>query len=319
MGYTPEAFSLLRKIITIPSNISGENKSDVFSVEPATVPVTNTVPYGIQGKATLQVVTPQNISKSVIIPAGKSMLNRAITFVSANSPTSNILILPTVTSCSTLSGIVVSPQSNTHTTSIASIGNTLKVVPSTPDATASITELEEITVNPVEKDSNEINREKDSREADLNIEPLEHITLSDDISQSNEEADTCEADPLSLEADADTNEASKSAADSSGDESDGNKLDKAKKETKSGFLSYQLYRCAFCDISFSNSVDFKRHATYSLTCRIETQVVKPFVCVHCGKQLKNPHVLVEHLQCHGVLRFTCSLCGSKFPTIAQTR
>lgn len=277
------------------------------------------VSYGVQTKATLQVVTSQNMSKNVIIPAGKSVINRAITFVSTNSPTSsgNILFLPTATTCNTLSSIVVSPQSNTQITSVASIGKTLTVVSSAPDVGTPTLAIQDVSA--AEKDEGETNTEKAGADADLTIEPLEHITLSEDVNQSHEEADACEADPLSLEADTDINDTSKSAADSSGDESDGNKLEKSKKEAKIGLLSYQLYRCAFCDISFSNSVDFKRHATFSLTCRIEEQVVKPFICVHCGKQLKNPHVLVEHIQCHGVLRFTCSLCGSKFPTVAQTR
>ncbi|XP_023310781.1 uncharacterized protein LOC108911829 [Anoplophora glabripennis] len=323
LGYSPEAFSVLRKIITIPSNISGENKAETFEVEPATVPVilpSNTVPYGVPTKATLQVVTSlsQNITKSVIIPGSKSVINRAITLVTSKSPTNtgNILLMPNVTTCNTLSGIVLSPQTNKQVTSVAAIGKTLKVVPSVLSPAATTPPLQEISVSPPQKD-NEGDMEKKGRELDLTIEPLEHITLSEDNSQSNEEADTCEVDPLSLEADADITDISKSAADSSGDESD--KLDKSKKEAKSGLMSYQLYRCAFCDISFSNSVDFKRHATFSLNCRIESQVVKPFVCVHCEKQLKNPHVLVEHVQCHGVLRFTCSLCGSKFATIAQTR
>ncbi|KAJ8936842.1 hypothetical protein NQ314_012158 [Rhamnusium bicolor] len=170
--------------------------------------------------------------------------------------------------------------------------------------------------------SNDQNGSEDVQESDLNVEPVEHINLGEDNNASTvDEADTGDVDPLSLEMDTDLNDAAKSTPDafSSGDESDGNKVEKSKKSIKRGLLSYQLYRCAFCDISFSNSNDFKKHVSRSLTCRKDDATGRPFVCVHCEKNFKNTHVLTDHIQCHGIMRFSCSLCGNKFPTANQAR
>ncbi|KAJ8916522.1 hypothetical protein NQ315_000164 [Exocentrus adspersus] len=306
LGYTAEAFNHLRRVVSIPSNVC-ENKTEAAPAETSTpIVLPNPVPYSLPSKTTLQIVPPlqQNpAQKSVLIPTSKSVLNHSITFVSTNSSTpgtGNIVFVPAVTNAFT-GGIMVQ-QPSTSSSDKAS-DKTVNVVPSVPTVTTpTVLEIESAPVEdaPPVKDL-----------------AIEHVTVGDDAVQAVAAGDEAEAevDPLSLD-DAD---AFKSVADSSDDEADAAKTDKTKKCTKSGLLSYQLYRCAFCDISFSNSVDFKRHATYSATCREDAFNVKPFTCVHCAKQLKTPHMLVEHIQCHGILRFACSLCGNKFPNLSQTR
>lgn len=80
------------------------------------------------------------------------------------------------------------------------------------------------------------------------------------------------------------------------------------------FLGYQLFRCAVCNLSFSNVRPFKSHITNSQTCR--KPGFRGFQCVHCDKGVKTPQRLAEHIMTHGLQRFSCSLCNEKFTTVA---
>lgn len=131
-------------------------------------------------------------------------------------------------------------------------------------------------------------------------------TKNDDVDLNNE---TVPVDPLSLDNDITT------AISASGDESDSQDISNEGLNVKRfGLVGYQLYRCAFCDISFSNTKDFKAHINQSKQCRDETNSLKQFKCVHCERQFKNGHGLLDHIQYHGQLRFGCSLCVQKFPS-----
>ncbi|KAJ8956301.1 hypothetical protein NQ318_015037 [Aromia moschata] len=299
LGYTADAFKVMRKIVSIskapdaknPESASSENLSVLLPAMTYSKPgaYKTAPPFG---KTTLQMVSSK---KNVIFPAAKPGLNRTITFVSTSSGTSgpsNILLLPSVSTGSNIGGIVMTAPAPIMTA----------VAPSQQKENAPETDGEP---------------GKEPQEPEQpSIEPLEHITVGEDSQGCVEDADNVDIDPLSL----DLGDMSKNADGfSSGEESDEGKAEKSKKGSTSGLLSYQLYRCAFCEISFSNSADLKKHAAKSLTCRRDDGSGKPFSCVHCGKRLKNSHVLVDHIQCHGVLRFSCSLCTNKYATVSQAR
>nr|XP_008194761.1 PREDICTED: uncharacterized protein LOC103313398 isoform X2 [Tribolium castaneum] len=112
-------------------------------------------------------------------------------------------------------------------------------------------------------------------------------------------------DPLSLEND--------SQVMVSGDESDSQETNEANETKSYGLIGYQLFRCGFCDISFSNARDFRTHCINSKKCR-DDSTNKPFKCVHCDRMFKHPNGLLEHIQYHGQLRFCCSLCVRRFPS-----
>lgn len=80
-----------------------------------------------------------------------------------------------------------------------------------------------------------------------------------------------------------------------------------------GLLGHQLYRCAFCNLSYGNVKSFKEHCLMSKTCRLDaSENSKQFKCCHCERLCKTPDRLIGHLQIHGPLRFSCSLCTRKF-------
>lgn len=140
------------------------------------------------------------------------------------------------------------------------------------------------------------------------IEPIKTLDESKitEVDLSNQ---TTAIDPLSLDNDIPT------LISASGDESDSQDLNDSLNDVKRfGLVGYQLYRCAFCDISFSNTKDFKLHIAQAKQCREESDPVRQFKCVHCERKFKNGHGLLEHIQYHGQLRFGCSLCVKKFPS-----
>ncbi|XP_063927306.1 uncharacterized protein LOC135140610 isoform X4 [Zophobas morio] len=143
-------------------------------------------------------------------------------------------------------------------------------------------------------------------------EPAKEDPVTVSVEESDNSVDNSGdniVDPLSLEGEI------ASVVLASGDESDSQELNEAGDMLKSfGLIGYQLYRCAFCDISFSNTKDFKAHTMHSTQCRDANNTAKPYKCVHCERLFKNPHGLLEHIQYHGQLRFGCSLCVKKFPS-----
>ncbi|XP_028133091.2 uncharacterized protein LOC114328441 [Diabrotica virgifera virgifera] len=143
------------------------------------------------------------------------------------------------------------------------------------------------------------------------VEPMPETSL-EQISFSGgtqgEKSRECDVDPLELGESVN----SQNFGDSSEDEND-------KSKKKFGLLGYQLFRCAACEFSCSNLNDFKKHIAKSLLCKDKDNSNKPFVCVHCKKSFRNSNILCDHIQCHGILRYSCSLCGNKFPTFRQGR
>ncbi|XP_072393042.1 uncharacterized protein [Diabrotica undecimpunctata] len=135
---------------------------------------------------------------------------------------------------------------------------------------------------------------------------LEQISFSGET--QGEKSTECDVDPLELGESVN----SQNLGDSSEDETD-------KSKKKFGLLGYQLFRCAACEFSCSNLNDFKKHIAKSVSCKDKDNSNKPFVCVHCKKSFRNSNILCDHIQCHGILRYSCSLCGNKFPTFRQGR
>ncbi|XP_050512461.1 uncharacterized protein LOC114328438 isoform X2 [Diabrotica virgifera virgifera] len=82
---------------------------------------------------------------------------------------------------------------------------------------------------------------------------------------------------------------------------------------------YYLFKCASCTFPCSTLVDFKKHVTKSEECKNKDNPNKPFVCVHCKKCYKNVTTLCVHIQNHGISRFSCSVCATKFRTFKQGR
>ncbi|XP_044261158.1 uncharacterized protein LOC123009097 isoform X2 [Tribolium madens] len=117
-------------------------------------------------------------------------------------------------------------------------------------------------------------------------------------------------DPLSLETDSNVM--------ISGDESDSQEPTDGSVTKNYGLIGYQLFRCGFCEISFSNARNFRTHCMNSKQCR-DDSTNKPFKCVHCERMFKNPNGLLEHIQYHGQLRFCCSLCVRRFPSSFSLR
>lgn len=187
--------------------------------------------------------------------------------------------------------------------------------------TTSVPTLIPVTESTIEKET--IDQEtpitkESSAGNDNETAPVEQILIGEsNPSLPVEEAADSEIDPLDI---SDVNDQNQSNNLSSEDESDNAKTEETDKpKSKTGLLGYQLYRCTFCDFSCSNSTDFKKHSVNSQQCRSEESIAKPFVCVHCRKRLRNPGVLVDHIQTHGKLRFMCSLCEEKFPTHTKAR
>ncbi|KAG5893935.1 hypothetical protein JTB14_028744 [Gonioctena quinquepunctata] len=326
----------MRKIVSIPSNITSDDKTDKSPLPPSKLVPNLTTSAPPNSKTTaIQIVTslPQNsISGTIVLPSGVKSSPGSFTLVtssSPNTPVNNSLFFisssPTNSLLKPPNAKIGSPLASTSKTdmvdatslepslipslAISSVpmNSTPILITSTPSpsvtAIASPSIPEKINVPPTESNG-------------TSVAPLEHITLSEEQVSEVPESDV---DPLDL------GETTKPQSEpfSSDDESDApasipEKMNKDA-EKKNGLLGYQLYRCAFCDFSCSNSNDFKKHVSRSMACRKVNNPAKPFECVHCGKGLRNPHVFIDHIQIHGVLRFSCSLCGNKFPTATQAR
>lgn len=148
------------------------------------------------------------------------------------------------------------------------------------------------------------------------LAPVEQVLIGEEsnLLTSHDDHMEAESDPLDL---GDLNESSCYVF-SSDEESDNTKTDK--RRTKIELSGCQLYKCAFCDTSCATINEFKKHALKSmLQCTSSENPTKPYMCFHCKKKFRNPYVLCDHIQCHGVLRFTCSLCENKFPTTTRAR
>lgn len=116
-----------------------------------------------------------------------------------------------------------------------------------------------------------------------------------------------EPDPLNIDSDMDTSQ----EIDISVPEED-----LKKHNLKLGLKEFDLYKCV-CGATFINSQYFKKHIINSPACKRSDP--KPYECVHCGRMTRNPQSLVEHFQYHGVLRFSCSLCSTRSPSLIQIR
>ncbi|KAJ8972650.1 hypothetical protein NQ317_008236 [Molorchus minor] len=317
LGYTPDAFKMMVKVTNIPKSLE----------KLVTRPLS-----AVGGPKLDKLQTPNT---SLLKPPLKTY--SLLTSGAGTSSGGNYLILTSSSAANALSNIVLTPtspliDSTALVNTVSSVSTTAPSVQecstiASVDTVVSASPLEEIALIQADQtkgaEETSVRRSEptdNSQENQLSIDPImepEHIDVGDDHHSSGEDADPTDVDPLSL--DTDLGEASKAAEGLSSDEEcDESKVEKSKK-AKIGLLSYQLYRCAFCEESFSNSNDFKRHVHKSLLCRKEDNPAKPFMCVHCRKKMKSAHVLAEHIQCHGILRFSCSLCSNKYPTPGQAR
>lgn len=162
-----------------------------------------------------------------------------------------------------------------------------------------------LTLNANPKTTNSIGKkivEKIVQEMTLPDEPLIVI---------NSVAGTNEVDPLNLDSDMDTSH----ELDVSTNDDDINESNK-KENVKAGLKGADLYRC-MCGFSGLNSMFLKKHLISSPACKRNDS--KPYECVHCSRLTRNPQSLIEHIQYHGVLRFCCSLCNTKSPSVIQIR
>lgn len=323
LGYSAEAFRRMRKIATIHYVTEGDKTIKLAEHSPETVTnFTNT----------MQVVTPTS-QKTVIITSSSSTIttpaNNLLLVTSTSSGTNSLLVNnippPSLVNISSQKSLAISPINQTAVELSKSVLplDPLDIeeclpgpVPEEPveeNPNISMVQTNETQILNVSGDTNipeEITKNSSIDESSLassNMVPLEHVNLNED-SNRDDLAD-CEIDPLDLG----ESLTSQSIGYSSEDESDNGKSKK-----KCGLLGYQLYRCAFCDFSCTNTNDFKKHVSKSVQCKSNNRQ-KPFMCVHCKKHFKTPHPLSEHIQCHGILRFNCSLCGNKFPSSSQAR
>lgn len=92
---------------------------------------------------------------------------------------------------------------------------------------------------------------------------------------------------------------------------DSNDVEEVEDEEKKKNLSgVELFKCAYCDVRFKNSVTFKKHWHRCPSLANNTDG-KPYKCPHCSKSLKHINTLVDHIRIHGTPRFCCSLCDYK--------
>ena len=87
-------------------------------------------------------------------------------------------------------------------------------------------------------------------------------------------------------------------------------------EMEKGFAGLDLYRCGnrSCGFRAGNVISFKLHLT---SCNF-SQVGNYLTCFHCTKQLKHVPTMLEHLKCHGLKRYICSLCTRYRSAIAMS-
>ncbi|KAK9874348.1 hypothetical protein WA026_002698 [Henosepilachna vigintioctopunctata] len=88
---------------------------------------------------------------------------------------------------------------------------------------------------------------------------------------------------------------------------------------KTGLVGYQLYRCAKCNLSFSENSNFKDHLINSVECKFTLPPNRPYKCAHCNRFLKHYSNLLDHLWYHGPDRFQCSICNKKYPHSNQAK
>ncbi|XP_056631686.1 uncharacterized protein LOC130441883 isoform X1 [Diorhabda sublineata] len=321
LGYSTEAFRRMRKIATIHYIPDGDK---IIKPVEHFLEASNTSTHFTN---TMQVVTTS--TKTVIITNSSSTVttsaNNLFLVTSTSTGTnSSSLPPPSLVNISSKKSLAMSPinQSAAESSNPDLPLDPLEIeeyippsIPATIEENPNITLLHPIETQIANVSSGTNIPENITKNPNIdgsllsssNMVPLEHINLNEDNNR-NDSAD-CDIDPLDLG----ESLTSQSIGYSSEDESDNGKSKK-----KCGLLGYQLFRCAFCDFSCTNVIDFKRHISKSVRCKSDNRQ-KPFMCVHCKKHFKNPHPLGEHIQCHGVLRFNCSLCGNKFPSSSQAR
>ncbi|XP_044002275.1 uncharacterized protein LOC122848343 isoform X1 [Aphidius gifuensis] len=82
-----------------------------------------------------------------------------------------------------------------------------------------------------------------------------------------------------------------------------------------GFSGCQLYKCGFENCTFSAMTgDLLRE--HLKKCNFVTGPRIP-VCYHCKKKFSKLSVLIDHLKMHGLKRFGCSLCTSRYSSHKQ--
>ncbi|CAG9853748.1 unnamed protein product [Phyllotreta striolata] len=330
LGYNDEAFKRMRKITSLPNILEGWREEKLaVPCHDVTVPVSPVKVASAQSNASNKsplASTSVKLSPGSTVTATSDGLllvaSKSVGAIKLGSPLGNPLIaVKSPESKLNLSGtnslLIPSINSNMQT----SLLNTAKTIQEESIPSNSGQQLANATItstatspsfntNATSTSSSNLDVSVPARPDDINsnVAPLEHINLHEENNQDY--VSESEVDPLDL-GDANT---FLSLTYSSEDEGDNGKAKK-----KIGLLGYQLFRCAFCEFSCSNGNDFKKHVTKSSTCRSATNSNRPFECVHCKKAFKHSHVLVEHVHTHGVLRYSCSLCGNKFPTCSQAR
>ncbi|CAH1118526.1 unnamed protein product [Phaedon cochleariae] len=346
LGYSAEAFRRMRRIVAIPNTFTDDRPGQAESAPTTAKAAPTVVPFT---KTALQVVP-----KGLVLPgasniAGAGSFTLVTSASSIGTSSSSIILLSNpsmalgtlakdankMAVCSTVAApvkvaTVASPTpilAKPFSTATIQASQTPPIAPSTtPTAPNPVLPTTPIVLTPAPPTTptslspapQTIDRSPQTNQPsptiDPHVAPLEHITLSSEEANQEEPSES-EVDPLDL---GDPLKTTEGGGDSSGEESEGKASEKAEKG-KLGLLGYQLYRCSFCDFSCSNSNDFKKHCTRSMACRKVTNMAKPFECVHCGKCLRTAQALVEHMQSHGVLRYSCFLCMNKFATSLQAR
>ncbi|KAK0167443.1 hypothetical protein PV327_004842 [Microctonus hyperodae] len=77
-----------------------------------------------------------------------------------------------------------------------------------------------------------------------------------------------------------------------------------------GFIGHDLYKCGYSNCTFNAllPVTLKNHIKQ---CSFANER-KEIKCVHCGKNFAKIGNLLEHFKLHGIKRFGCSICNSRF-------
>ncbi|KAK0095829.1 hypothetical protein PV326_007277 [Microctonus aethiopoides] len=77
-----------------------------------------------------------------------------------------------------------------------------------------------------------------------------------------------------------------------------------------GFIGNDLYKCGYSNCTFNAllPVTLKNHIKQ---CSYANEK-KEIKCVHCGKYFAKIGNLLEHFKLHGIKRFGCSICNSRF-------
>nr|XP_023021179.1 uncharacterized protein LOC111509632 [Leptinotarsa decemlineata]XP_023021180.1 uncharacterized protein LOC111509632 [Leptinotarsa decemlineata] len=215
LGYSAEAFRRLRKVVSMPKNITSEDKSEKPS-SPVGKLVVKQPPAQFSNTVSMQVmntVAPPSIQKAIVLPTSKNSV-ATYSLVASTAPITtgvNSLILVTSNPNSLMKSSQVNMTSPVATVSKAHEDPTTpsplqlpllstppSTIPFSSTPASSPLPSPAIPTTPVtdKSISTVLSGESNSTPTHSNVAPLEHITLGEDNNQ--EEVSKADVDPLDL-------------------------------------------------------------------------------------------------------------------------